>query len=122
MDRTESVCRVWWDEDVQIAHADWQQGAVCDLAAAQTVSAELVALGHGRVPVLVDMRGLAKFERAAREHFIADDEGARAVALLVGSAVSKMIANFFIGMKRLPVPIQMFTDPVEAVDWLEKQP
>lgn len=122
MDRTESACRVWWDEDLQIAHADWQQGAVCDLAAAQAISAELMALGHGRIPVLVDMRGLAKFERAAREHFISDDEGARAVALLVGSAVSKMIANFFIGMKRLPVPIQMFTDRVEAVDWLEQQP
>jgi hypothetical protein len=121
MDRTDSVCHVWWDEDAQVAHADWQPGAVCGLAEAQAVSAELLALGRGRVPVLVDMRGLARFERAAREHFIADDQGARAVALLVGSAVSRMIANFFIGMRRLPVPIQMFTDQLEALDWLGNQ-
>jgi len=121
MDRTDSVCHVWWDEDAQIAHADWQPGAVCGLPEAQAVTIELLALGHGPVPVLVDMRRLAKFERAAREHFIAEDEAALAVALLVGSAVSRMIANFFIGMKRVPVPVQLFTDQLEALDWLGKQ-
>jgi hypothetical protein len=121
MDRTDPVCDVWWDEDARVAHVDWQPGAVCGLAEARAVSVELQALGRGRVPVLVDMRGLAKFERPAREHFIADDQGARVVALLVSSAVSRMIANFFIGMRRLPVPVQMFTDQLEALDWLGNQ-
>jgi hypothetical protein len=118
MGRTEPLYRVWWDEEAQVAHADWRPGSACGLEQARAITAELRALDRGSVPVLVDMRGLVEFERAGREHFIADDGGARAVALLVASAVDKMIANFFIGMKRLTVPIRMFTDQAAALDWL----
>jgi hypothetical protein len=118
MGRTEPLYRVWWDEQAQVAHADWRPGSTCGLEEARAITAALRALDRGSVPVLVDMRGLVKFDRAGREHFIADDGGARAVALLVASAVDKMIANFFIGMKRLTVPIRMFTDQAAALEWL----
>ena len=45
----------------------------------------------------------------------------RAIALLAESPVTRMMANFFIGMRRMPVPIQMFTDRSEAVSWLQRQ-
>jgi hypothetical protein len=35
------------------------------------------------------------------------------------SAWGKMMANFFIGMRRMPVPMQMFTDEAEALTWLQ---
>lgn len=71
------------------------------------------------MPVYVDMRNVGKLERSAREHFVSDQGGVQAVALVAGSAVTKMMANFVIGMRRMPVPIQMFTDEAEAIAWLQ---
>ena len=113
-----ALYRVYWDGDASVAVTDWTKGAVCGLAEARLVTAELTALGRGEVPLLVDMRGMAKLERDAREHFITDQSGVSAIALLAGSAVNKMIANFFIGLQRMSVPIRIFTDRSQALDWL----
>jgi hypothetical protein len=114
--------RLDWDADAGIARTVWLPGSVCGLAEAQAVTGEIRAMGHGAVPVLVDMREMAKLERPAREHFVSDHGGVSSIALLAGSAVTKMMANFFIGMRRMPVPIQMFTLETEAVAWLRGQP
>ena len=102
-----------------MARNDWQPGSVCDLAEAKKVTSTVTAFGRGPVPVLVDMRQLAKADRSAREHFTSAEAQATAVALLVGSSVSKVVANFIIGMKRMPVPTRMFTDEDAAVSWLQ---
>ncbi|QNK82068.1 STAS/SEC14 domain-containing protein [Nakamurella sp. PAMC28650] len=111
-------CHVWWDEQHRIARNDWKPGSVCDLDGARKVTAAVGAFGRGAVPVLVDMRYLAKADRAAREHFTGPDAQATAVALLVASAVSRVVANFIIGLQRMPVPTRMFTDESAAVSWL----
>ena len=38
--------------------------------------------------------------------------------LLASSPVTRMIANFFIGMGQVPMPMRMFTDETEALRWL----
>lgn len=114
----ESACRVWWDESHGVARNDWQRGSVCTLQEAQAVTSATSDLGRGTVPVLVDMRYLSKAERAAREHFTGVDARATAVALLVASAVSKVVANFMIGLHRMPVPTRMFTEETAALAWL----
>ncbi len=111
-------CHVWWDDEHGVARNDWLPGSVCDLPAARKVTAAVSAFGRGAVPVLVDMRYLAKADRAAREHFTGPEAQATAVALLVASAVSKVVANFVIGLHRMPVPTRMFTDEAAAVSWL----
>ena len=110
----ESPCRVWWDQSHEVARNDWQPDSICDLDQAKAVTRATFDLGHGAVPVLVDMRYVSKVDRPAREHF----SKATAVALLVGSAVSKVVANFIIGMHRMPVPTRMFTDETAALAWL----
>jgi hypothetical protein len=116
---SELPCDVWWDEEHGVAHNDWRPGSICDLAAARKVTAAVSAFGRGPVPVLVDMRFLAKADRAAREHFTGPEAQATAVALLVASAVSRVVANFVIGVQRMPVPVRMFTDQDAATRWLE---
>jgi hypothetical protein len=111
-------CRVWWDEQHSVAHNDWLSGAVCNLDAARQVTSIVAGFGRGPVPVLVDMRYVSKVDRAAREHFSGPDAQATAVALLVASAVSRVVANFIIGLQRMPVPTRMFTDESAAVNWL----
>jgi hypothetical protein len=113
--------RVTWDDEAKVARTEWLPGSLCGLDEAKAVTDAIRAMGHGPVPVYVDMRGMAKLERSAREHFVSDQGGVKAIALVAGSPVTKMMANFFIGMRRMPVPIQMFTDEAEAVTWLQGQ-
>lgn len=72
-------------------------------------------------PVLIDMRAMSGIERAARVYY-ATGGGRRvatAVALLIGSPVSRVIANFLISLNRLPIRIQLFTSETEARAWLK---
>ena len=71
--------------------------------------------------MLVDTRGIKAFDRDARAHFLADQGGSRAMALLVGSAVNRMLANFFMGMHKQAIPVRMFTDRASAIAWLHEQ-
>ena len=120
MSTAQGCYQVSWDDELQVTRADWLPGAVCGIREAEAVVAEIRDLGRGPVPLLVDMREMAKLERPAREYFVQDNGGVRAIALLAESPVTRMMANFFIGMRRMPVPIQMFTDESEAVAWLQR--
>lgn len=42
------------------------------------------------------------------------------MALLIGSPVSRMIGNFFLGINRLRVPVRLFSDEAEALEWLKR--
>lgn len=120
MTESSAPYRIWWDEETETARCVWAPDSHCGAGEARAVTAELRALGRGEVPLLVDMRGVADIEREAREHFGSDQGGVSAVALLAASAVSKMIANFFIGRQRFEVPTRMFTDEQMAIEWLRQ--
>ena len=110
--------RVSWDDANQIARLDWAPGAVCDLATAEQVDREVQELGRGKVRLLVDLRPDAAVDRAARHFFINLHAHYLAVALLAGSPATRMLANFFLGMKRGVVPVRIFTSEDEAVSWI----
>jgi len=59
-------------------------------------------------------------ERDARVYYSSRDFAQRttAVALLVGSPVTRVMANFFISINKPAIPTQLFTSEVEAVAWL----
>jgi len=71
-----------------------------------------------RRPMLIDMRAAQKIEREVRVYY-SSVEVSTARALLVGSPVSQVIANFFISLGRHPVPTRLFTSETEAVAWLK---
>jgi hypothetical protein len=110
--------RVSWDDANQIARLDWAPGAFCDLATAEQVDREVQELGRGKVRLLVDLRPDAAVDRAARHFFINLHAHYLAVALLAGSPATRMLANFFLGMKRGVVPVRIFTSEEEAVSWI----
>lgn len=118
MSNDDEVFRVCWDEEHQLARVDWLPGSEASVEEARAVTAQVGALGRGRVPVLVDMRDMLKLDRGAREHFITSGDVASAVALVARSPVTKMMANFFIGMQRGLFPVRVFTTMEEAVEWL----
>jgi hypothetical protein len=114
--------RVSFDEATGIARTDWLAGAVCGLGEAQEVDAEITALHRGKVLSLVDLREVGSIDRSAREFFMDQNERYRAVALLVGSPATRMLANFFLGLKRGSIPVRMFVSEEDAITWLCGQP
>lgn len=109
--------RVYRPNDAYI-RIDWDEGAEAILLDAQEALGAFVALADGgQTPILVDMRGLRSIERAGRKAF-ADSPVPSRTALCVASAVSRAIANFFIGVSRPDVPTRVFTSLDDAHAWL----
>jgi hypothetical protein len=99
-------------------------GAEETLADAQENVREAVRLASGRqVPLLVEMRGMKSQEREARDYYNTPEvvQAHSAIALVVGSRVSSLIANFFISItaRNSTRPVRMFTDEAEAEAWLK---
>ena len=114
-----STCTVWWDEPNGAIRCDFAPGAVVDLEEARAISVEIDELGRPGNPLCVDIRTAPTIDRAARQHFMAATEFG-AVALLVDSAVTRMLANFFQGLNRSGVPARMFNHEAEALAWLRE--
>lgn len=74
-------------------------------------------LSPGRRPLLVDIRPMQHIEREARAYY-SGLQSITARALLVGSPVTRVIANFFISINRPVIPTKLFTSETEAVVWL----
>ena len=113
---------VSWDDDAGVARTTWLPGSLGGLAEARAIDAEIKALGRGRVQSLVDLREVRSIDRSAREFFMDQDADYRAVALVAGSPATRMLANFFIGLRRGPIPVRMFTNEPDAIAWLQRQP
>lgn len=112
---------VSWDEAEQMVRFVWAPGSVCDEQEARAGSAAIRALDKGGVPMLVDMREMKKLERGAREYYKTDKAGVSAMALLVGSPVTRMLANFFMRTDTDTTPTRMFTDESVALGWLRER-
>ena len=118
MEQDQRCYRVYYDDEARVVRTVWLPGAVCGLEEAKAVDAEIKALDRGRVLSLVDLRDVQSIDRPAREFFMDRNPGFRAVALVAGSAATRMIANFFLGLKRVEIPVRMFTNDADAVAWL----
>lgn len=121
MDSAEKAYRIWWDEANGVVHTDWLEGAKCGIEEAQAVDAEIRALGHPKVRSIVDLRAVHSIDRPAREFFMNSNAHYNAVALVASSAATRMLANFFLGLKRGEIPVKMFTAEPDAIAWLHDQ-
>ena len=71
-------------------------------------------------PVLIDMKGVRSFTKETRDYM--GKEGARLInagALVVDSALTKMLVNLFLLINKPNVPTKLFTDEKEAKEWLQ---
>ena len=82
---------------------------------------ELIAqiLNDKKVPMILDLRDSIPINKEVRD-FYGTDEGLKncnSFTFIVDSAFNRVIANFFMGFKKLPIPIQMFSNVKEAIEW-----
>ena len=77
-------------------------------------------LGEDKVCMLIDVTDTAESSRAVRE-FAAEElpKLVKAVAMVSGSVLGKMLANLFFNLKSQPYPVKMFNDESEARRWLK---
>jgi hypothetical protein len=117
------TARVWLRDDGLIQAVVFPNRQPHGLEAAKENMAAIAGFAADKKrPVLIDMRAIVGINREARAYY-ADGGGRRvatAAALLIGSPVSRVIANFLISLNRPPIPIQLFTSEAEAVAWLKQ--
>ena len=93
-----------------------------DLNIAKAIVKERLAFVDGEsYPSLFDIQKVEHSTKDARDYMA--DEGndlVLASAIMVGSPVLRMMANFFIMVNKPKNPTRMFTDEKSAVEWLEQ--
>lgn len=107
----------------RIIYATSLPGSVQTLADAQENMRVTNQLVMGRPYVMfVDIREIRSQDRDAREHYTQTSTSPtlRAVALLIGSPMSKVIGNFMIGFSKPEIPTRLFSSEAEAIAWLKE--
>ncbi len=106
--------------DDGIIHYVYHSGVKITLEDAKEIRAKHLEAASGiKYPILVDMKNILGLDNDARKYFSANDFYL-AVAMLIESPVSRVIANFFIGISKPPVPAKMFTSEEKAIEWLKR--
>jgi hypothetical protein len=96
----------------------WARGASITEADAEAAMAKVNALsGTSRYPMLVDMATTSDVSRGARAVFGRPCQASR-IALLGTSPVDRVLANFFLGIHKVPCPTKFFTSEPDALAWL----
>jgi hypothetical protein len=115
------TARVWLDREgiVQEVDAPGSEQRVED--ARENIDANRVAARGSRRPLLVDMSRVKSISREARAYYAAEaPRVVCAVGLVVGSPLSKMIGNFFLGLNRPAIPTRLFSSTEAAASWLRQ--
>lgn len=105
-------------DDGGILQLRWPRGASISEADAENAMRRVNDLcGESRRPMLVDMATTERVSRGARAVFGRPCQASR-IALLGSSPVDKVMANFVLGVSKLPCPTRFFTSRQDAMAWL----
>ena len=105
-----------------ILHCIYKEVDMVDLAYAQAcVSERLAFTGDKTYPSLFDITRIKQSTKEARD-FMANEGNdlVSASAILIGSPMLKMTANFYIMVNKPVNPTRMFTDRKSALEWLSQ--
>lgn len=112
--------RMWLRPDgiVQLVWVPRTTALLEDATAALEAMAQLTG---GRLrPLLIDMRDTGPQDRSARAEWTRRTDLSSAVAMVVGTPVSRMMGNLFIRVNKPPFPARLFDNEACAVAWLQK--
>jgi hypothetical protein len=112
------TCTLWLDRFVRGRFHDGAEVQGVDARENLRVTAELC--DGKRRPILVDLRPIRSQSAEARAVFAGPDATAvsLAVALVIGSPLTRVLGNFFLGFNRPAMPTRLFTSIAEAEVWL----
>ncbi len=75
-----------------------------------------------KFPMLIDSRGIKSMSYEARHHFSVRGRDTKtcAFAILIGSTLSRVLGNFYLGINKPAVPTKLFDNEEEATQWLKQ--
>ncbi len=111
--------RMWLRPDgiVQLVWASQAAMGLEDAVAATEAMTQLT--GGRRSPLLVDTHDVGPQDRPARTEFARRGDLVSAVALIVGTPLSRMMGDFFLAVSKPMAPTRLFDDEASAVAWLQ---
>jgi hypothetical protein len=112
------VAKVWLRDD-GIVQLVIDPGAKYTLADIGEGNEGIVKLSKGqRRPLLVDAKNIKSVDFATRKEAATFAE-ITSVAILIDSALSRMIGNVFLATNKTSYPARLFTSEAEAIQWLK---
>ena len=120
-EQTSKVAKLWLGEDgiVRVIHVP---GAELTLENVQETMAAYLKLYKGkRRPLFIDTKTMKSLSRETRQYYAGEEavKVASAAALIVGTPVSKVLGNFYLGLSNPHLPTRLFTSEDEALAWLK---
>ena len=111
--------RIWLRPDgiVQVVLTSRATMVLEDATAALEEMAQLT--GGRRSPLLMDLHDVSPQDRSVRMELARRDDLVSAVALIVGTPLSRMMANFFLSVSKPPFPTRLFNNETSALAWLQ---
>lgn len=115
------VAKIWFEDDriIIVTFLPGAEVTLEDMKEIHMISTKL--RGNKKVPVFTDIREIKSITREAR--LFASSEIAvkvtSAVAVLIGTPVSRVLGNIIMGFNRPPFPTRLFTSEAKALEWLE---
>ena len=112
--------KLYWDDENNIVWGELDATPQTLKTAKENIDAQeriRDAVNRKKTRVLIDMRQTTKIGREAREYYAGERTASiqTATALLISSAVSVVIANFFMGLNKPLSPTRLFTAPEPAI-------
>lgn len=118
--------KVSYDKHIGIGIIAFDPGAELLVEHTRPCTQALIKVTKGEVrPLLVDFKNMKSQAKGCRDYFAQDPTHAAthsSAALVVNNAVTRMIANFFIGLNKAVKPVRLFDDREAAIKWLLSLP
>ena len=109
-----------WLRSDGIVQLVWAPRAAMVLEDAVAAIGAMAQLTGGRPsPLLVDVHEQGPMDRPARTEFTRRGDMVSAVALIVGTPLSRLMGNFFLSVSRPVAPTRLFDDEASALAWLQ---
>lgn len=118
----EVTCFYSWMGEDGIARTKVKPGAEVTVDFARENSTAVNALFTGKkYPLLIDARGIKSMTRDARNQFSTKGRETNVLAfgIVIGSPLSRVIGNFFMGINKPAVPTRLFDNEEDAEKWLK---
>jgi len=103
--------------------ATFKKGMKIDLEAAKHIVQDRLAFtGNKMMVALVYNQGVQGMDKEARDFLSSPqgNKGLKAGAIVMDSAFTSILGNFFLSVNKPNIPARLFTNEEQAMKWLQK--
>ena len=113
--------KMWLGEDGLLYVVVLLDAEITGVDAQENLEVEIQLAGGQSRPMLVDARQVKSLSREARDIFAGEayNKLVLAIAIIIGSPMTKAIGNLFLGINKPGYPTKLFTSEDDAIAWLK---